>query len=104
MLPMFPEWTAVSGLQSLKNGARRSIVDEPLTLTKSYQVEWCVPKVNLRELALLRFMHGKSEQELAKFFGRSKTAIHGLLERMIKNDFMNANLTTAERKQIKWKS
>jgi hypothetical protein len=68
----------------LKSGARRSKLDEPLVYLRIYQVEWVAPKVNLRELALLRFTQGKTERELAQHFSRSKTAIHELLERMVK--------------------
>jgi transposase len=46
--------------------------------------------VNLRELALLRFIGGKTERDLAKYFGRSKSAIHELLGRMLKNGFKHA--------------
>jgi DNA-directed RNA polymerase specialized sigma24 family protein len=60
--------------------------------------------VNLRELALLRFIKGKTEQELAQYFGRSKTAIHELLARMLENNFGHANLTTEERESIKWEN
>jgi len=85
-----------------KNGARRSKVDEPLISLRIYQVEWVAPRVNLRELALLRFIEGKTERELAKYLGRSKSAIHELLGRMVKNDFKHANLTSDERERIKW--
>lgn len=86
------------------NGARRSNVDEPLVYQRIYQVEWVAPRVNLRGLALLRFIQGKTERELAQYFGRSKTAIHELLARMLKNDFRHANLTKEERESIEWKS
>ncbi len=56
--------------------------------------------MNLRELALLRFIQGKTERELALYFGRSKTAIHELLARILKNDFRHANLTKEERESI----
>jgi transposase len=79
-------------------------VDEPLTILRNYGVEWVAPKVNLRELALLRFIQGKSERELAQYFGRSKTAIHELLARMLKNDFRHANLSKEERERIKWEN
>jgi transposase len=79
-------------------------VDEPLVYQQIYQVEWVAPRVNLRELALLRFIQGKTERELAQYFGRSKTAIHELLARMLKNGFRHANLTVEERERIKWES
>ncbi len=82
------------------NGARGSKVDEPLAFQRNYQVEWVAPRVNLRELALLRFIEGKKERELAAIFGRSKTGIHGLLDRMVKNGFKHANLTSDEMKTI----
>lgn len=86
------------------NGARGSKLDEPLAFQRNYQVEWVAPRVNLRELALLRFIQGKTERELAQYFGRSKTAIHELLARMLKNDFRHANLTKEERESIKWEN
>lgn len=67
------------------NGARGSKLDEPLAFLRNYQVEWVAPRVNLRELALLRYIQVKTERESAQYFGRSKTAIHELLERMLKN-------------------
>jgi DNA-binding CsgD family transcriptional regulator len=79
-------------------------VDEPLTILRNYQVEWVAPRVDLRELALLRFIQGKTERELAQYFGRSKTAIHELLGRMIKNNFKHACLTNEERECIKWEN
>jgi predicted HTH transcriptional regulator len=82
------------------NGARGSKVDEPLAFLRYYKVEWVAPRVNLRELALLRFIQGNTERELAQYFGRSKTAIHELLARMLKNDFRHANLTKAEKEKI----
>ncbi len=82
------------------NGARGSKLDEPLAFQKIYQVEWVAPRVNLRELALLRFIHGKTERELALYFGRSKTAIHELLAWMLKNGFKHANLTESEKEKI----
>ena len=83
------------------DGARGSKVDEPLTYLGNYVVEWCAPSVNLRELALLRFIQGKTERELAQYFSRSKTGIHELLARMLNNDFKHANLTSDEKERIK---
>ena len=77
-------------------------MDEPLVYLRNYLVEWVAPRVNLRELALLRFIQGKTERELAQYLGRSKTVIHELLARMLKNDFRHANLTKAERERIKF--
>ena len=76
------------------------MVDEPLVYQRNYQVEWVAPRVNLRKLALLRFIQGKTERELVQYFGRSKTAIHELLARMLKNDFRHANLNEAEKRHI----
>jgi hypothetical protein len=83
-------------------GARRSKLDEPLVYLRIYQVEWVAPRVNLRELALLRFIEGKTERDLAKYFGRSKSAIHELLSRMLKNGFKHANLSADDMERIKW--
>lgn len=75
-------------------------MDEPLTIIRFYRVEWVAPRVNLRELALLRFIQGKTERDLALRFGRSKTAIHELLIRMMSNDFKHAGLTPEEKSRI----
>ena len=85
----------------LLNGGPRSRVDEPLNLAKSYQIEWCAPRVNLRELALLRFIQGKTERDLAKHFGRSKTTIHQMLESMVKNNLKHTELTKEEREKVR---
>ncbi len=68
-----------SGSQSLRDGARGAKVDEPLSFLTFYGVKWVAPKVDLRELAFLRFKEGKTERELAQYFGCSKTSIHNLL-------------------------
>ena len=86
----------------LENGARGSKLDEPLTFQRNYQVKWVAPRVDLRELALLRFIEGKTERDLTKYFGRSKSAIHELLSRMLKNGFKYANLSADEMERIKW--
>lgn len=83
-------------------GARRNNVDEPLVFLRIYQVEWVAPRVNLKELALLRFIQGKTERELAQYFGRSKTAIHEFLSRAVKNDFKYVNLTKQKKERITW--
>jgi len=67
-------------------------VDEPLTIARIHKVEWSAPRVNHRELALLRFIHGKTERELAKHFGRSKTCIHQSIDRMVKDGILAVNL------------
>jgi predicted HTH transcriptional regulator len=64
-------------------------------------LEWSALRVNQRELALFRFIHHKTERELAKHFGRSKTYIHQSIERMVKDDFREANLTKEEKEKIR---
>lgn len=85
---------------TLINGARRSNVDELLTVTKHYLVELKMPKIDLRELALLRFIQGKSERYLATHFKRSKTTIHELISRMINNDFRYVDLTMRQKEEL----
>jgi transposase len=84
----------------LINGASRSNVDELLTVTKQYAVELKMPKIDLRELALLRFIQGKSERFLAQHFKRSKTTIHELIFRMIKNGFRYVDLTKQQKEEL----
>lgn len=58
-----------------KNGARRPIVEEPLLIESRHPMEWRESRVNLSELALLRFTHGWSRKQLAEHYGRSEDAI-----------------------------
>ena len=61
-------------LKSIKilNGSRDTKLDEPITVTRFYQVEWVAPKVNLRELALLRFIQGQNRTRIANLTDKEK--------------------------------
>ena len=48
-------------------GARRPRVEEPLTWAETYPVQWREPRVNLAELAKLRWIKGQSTIELSVF-------------------------------------
>jgi hypothetical protein len=69
-------------IKRILNGASRSNLDEPLVHAQTTMTQWKMPKVDLRELALLRFNQGKTEREFAEHFGRSKNVIHDLLKKM----------------------
>jgi len=75
-------------------------MDELLTVTKHYFIEFKIPKIDLRELALLRFIHSKSERFLAQHFNRSKTTIHELISKMIKNELRYVNLAKQEKEEL----
>ena len=63
------------GLSSTTNGALRSKVEEPLTTGTLYPIQWRELRVNLAELAKLRFIDGWSRKQLAEHFGRTEIAI-----------------------------
>ena len=72
-----------------ENGACGTKVDEPLTILQFCGVKWVAPKVDPRELAYLRFKLGKTERELARYFGCSKTAIHKQVSKLKNEQYPN---------------
>ena len=50
-------------------------VCEPLTVAREYPVQWARPRIDLRELAILRRDQGWALTKLAAHFGRSKGTI-----------------------------
>lgn len=59
----------------LLNGARGNKLSEPLALDLNYPIQWCEPRVDLAELAKLRYLEGWSRQRLSSHYGRTLHAI-----------------------------
>lgn len=63
-----------------KFGARHPRVEEPLTLAETYPIQWREPRVDLAELARLRWIEGWSQKELAAHFGKTECAIQNYFQ------------------------
>lgn len=67
-------------------GARHSKLKEPeLLLDLIYPITWKEPRVDLRELAKLRFEDGWSRKQLAEYYGKTEWAIQSYFQK-IKRD------------------
>ena len=85
-------------------GARRPIVEEPLAWSEEYPIQWREPRLNLAELAKLRWIEELSTQELAKHFGKTLYAVENYYQAARRVKFEIEGLTAKERKQILWAS
>lgn len=66
----------------MRDGARRSIVEEPLSWAEEYPIQWREPRVDLADLARLRWIEGFSTQELMKRYGRTQYAIENYYQNL----------------------
>lgn len=86
----------------MKNGARGSRVEEPLVFNTSYEIQWFGSKVDLAELAKLRWIKGWSYQKLGIHFNRTPCAINNYCQKARKMNFRLPGLTKKEQEKIKW--
>ena len=82
-------------------GGRRSILDEPLCWVEEYPIVWREPRLNLAELAKLRWIEGWDRKRLANHFGRTEEAIQNYFQKIKKAGFNLPNLTVEELRRIK---
>ena len=71
-------------LLKLSYGARRTKLEEPLVMDKEYSIQWRELRVNLAELAKLRFIDGWSRKQLAEYYGRTEDAIQNYFQKIKK--------------------
>jgi hypothetical protein len=76
------------------------IVEEPLAWVEEYPIQWREPRLNLAELAKLRWIEGLSTQELAKHFDKTIYSIENCYQAVRKTNFEIEGLSAQERKQI----
>ncbi|MDO9182195.1 MAG: hypothetical protein Q7U04_07290 [Bacteriovorax sp.] len=69
------------------DGARRNKVEEPLTTGTLYPIQWRELRVNLAELAKLRYIDGWSRKQLAEHYGRTEMAIQNYFQNIKKKGF-----------------
>ncbi|MFN7905106.1 MAG: hypothetical protein ACK5P5_07975 [Pseudobdellovibrionaceae bacterium] len=85
----------------LLDGARRPIVEEPLAWAEQYPIQWREPRVDLAELAKLRWIEGLSRKELAQKYGKTAVAIQNYFQELRRWDFRVEGLTVEEQKRIR---
>jgi hypothetical protein len=85
----------------LKSGGGGITVEEPLTLDQEYLFEWRESRVNLAELAKLRWIDGLTRPQLASHYQKSLHAITKYCVTIKKEDFDLEGLTVEERGKIR---
>ncbi len=83
------------------NGARGPRVEEPLGWAQIYPIQWHEPRINLAELAKLRWIEGWSRKALAERYGKSQDAIQNYFQLLKKTSFHGVDLATCEITAIK---
>lgn len=81
-------------------GARQAKVEEPLAWVEEYPIQWREPRVDLAELAKLRWIEGLSRQELAERYGKTTVAIQNYFQQLRRINFRIPGLSDNERAQI----
>ncbi len=84
----------------MRNGARRTRVDEPLCWAETYPIQWREPRVDLAELAKLRWIEGLSRKELAGRFGRTEIAVQNYIQELRRRRFQVTGLVAQDRERI----
>ncbi len=74
------------------NGAYHAIIKEPILLDMVYPVRWQEPRVDLRELAKLRFIDGWSRRQLASHYSRTEDAIQNYFQKIKKKGLSNFDI------------
>ena len=88
----------------MTNGARHPRIGEPLVKVETYPIQWLEPRLDLAELARLRWVEGYSRKQLAEKYGKTTVAIQNYFQELRRRDFLVSGLSTKERAKIKWAS
>lgn len=91
----------VSSTFYLENGAHGPRVEEPLGWVKTYPIQWREPRVDLAELAKLRWIEGWSREALAKRYGKTDDAIQCYFQQLKCRNFRDVGLSVQEIRTIK---
>ena len=85
LLPFDP--TRRVGSRTVGIGAHRPTVEEPLAWIEDYPIQWREPRLDLAELAKLRWIEGLSRKDHANRFGRTESAIQNYFQLLRRFDF-----------------
>lgn len=82
-------------------GARGNKLSEPLVLDTTYPIQWHEPRVDLAELAKLRYLEDWSRQRLASHYRRTLHAITNYCQTIRRKDFNLPGLTVEDKVKIR---
>ncbi|MBX3019143.1 MAG: hypothetical protein KF767_14755 [Bdellovibrionaceae bacterium] len=85
-------------------GARHPRIGEPLVKVETYPIQWREPRLDLAELARLRWVEGYSRKQLAEKYGKTTVAIQNYFQDLKRREFCVSGLSERERKKILWAS
>ncbi|MCO5114321.1 MAG: hypothetical protein M9899_09100 [Bdellovibrionaceae bacterium] len=85
-------------------GARHPRIGEPLVKVETYSIQWREPRVDLAELAKLRWIEGYSRKQLAEKYGKTTVAIQNYFQELRRLRFCVSGLSEIEREEILWAS
>lgn len=86
----------------IENGALRKKLGEPLLLDQEYPIQWRESRVNLAELAKLRYLDGWDRKKLALHYQRTLGAITNYCQTIRKMNVNLEGLTDEEKRKIRW--
>jgi hypothetical protein len=98
---VFPFSSTRVGSSTVGIGARGATLGEPLVVDTTYSIQWQGPRVNLAELAKLRYLEGWSRERLARHYGRTLNAITNYCQNIRRKGFEIEGLTKEEKDLIK---
>jgi bacterioferritin (cytochrome b1) len=75
-----------------------------VVIGKVYPIQWRESRVNLTELAKLRYLDGWSRQRLAQHFNKNLNSITNHCQSMKRKNFNLEGLTDIEKEKIRWAS
>ncbi|MBC7419386.1 MAG: recombinase zinc beta ribbon domain-containing protein [Bdellovibrio sp.] len=102
LIPFNP--TQIVGSSTDGNGAHGPRLEEPLTMDKTYPIQWRDSRLNLAELAKLRWIDGMDTNSLAKHFNKSPYAIENYYRNIRRRNYKLDGLTKVESERILWAS
>ncbi len=76
-------------------------MDEPLVWVETHPIQWREPRINLAELAKLRWIEGWTRKELGLRYKKTDGAIQNYIQALRRIDFKADGLTEKERRLIK---
>lgn len=82
-------------------GDRGPNVEEPLGWVQTYPIQLYVPRIDLAELAKLRWIKGWSRADLAKRYGKTPRAIQNYFYHLRLKDFRGVRLSANDLRMIK---
>lgn len=81
-------------------GTRRAIVEEPLAWAETFSIQWRESRVDLAELAKLRWIERLSRKQLAGRYDRTECAMQNYFQKLRRRGFRVPGLSEKDRAAI----